>query len=384
MEESDQLTFENFEEEFLILQKNKKYKCWNCGSIDGTMYVSSNIYCCKCLPIQHRIKKPVQHKIKNPLRKLDSKYGLITEALTKEKLIDLYYKQNKSLQDIAKEYNCSRQTVKFLMERYGLQRRKRSKARVLAIKEGKFKNFEYYDINENFFSEWTPQMAWVLGLIFTDGCFIQEGGISICSIDYELLEKIRHHQNSTKPIKKISQSYDKTKHIFKYGFCRERMSEDLQKLGLIQRKSLNMQFPMVPEGYTRHFIRGCWDGDGTIYIDKNRKLNANYVSGAKEFMEQLVEKLHKHGIHRKRPYSESKREIERLRSIYSIGRYPLKIFIDSRSKSPSYSIKLNSRENMEKLFHYLYDGVDESMYLSRKYKVFLKGLQLGDVVSNNN
>jgi hypothetical protein len=89
MKESDQLTFENFEKEFLILQKNKKYKCWNCGSIDETMYVSSNIYCCKCFPIQHRIKKPVQHKIKNPLRKLDSEYGLITEALTKEKLIDL-------------------------------------------------------------------------------------------------------------------------------------------------------------------------------------------------------------------------------------------------------------------------------------------------------
>ncbi len=43
-------------------------------------------------------------------KKLGTKrYGLITNALTKDKLIDLYHHQNKSLQDIAKEYNCTRQ-----------------------------------------------------------------------------------------------------------------------------------------------------------------------------------------------------------------------------------------------------------------------------------
>ena len=42
----------------------------------------------------------------------------------------------------------------------------------------------------------------------------------------------------------------------------------------------------------------------------------------------------------------------------------------------AYYIKIQTRENVEKLFHLFYDGVDESMYLSRKYEVFVKGLKL--------
>ena len=57
-------------------------------------------------------------------KKLGTKRGLITDALTKDKLIDLYHHQNKSLEDIAKEYNCTRQMVKLLMEKYGLREEK--------------------------------------------------------------------------------------------------------------------------------------------------------------------------------------------------------------------------------------------------------------------
>ena len=322
----------------------------------------------------------------NPSNKeLGTKRGLVTNTLTKDKLIDLYHRRNKSLQDIAKEYNCTRQMVKLLMEKYGIYRRKRSEARLLAIKEGKFKNFEYDPINENFFSAWTPQMAWVLGLLFTDGYISQNMHtgtgvrVSISSMDFDLLEKIKRCLNSTRTIKKNIQSYDKSKYIYQFEFYRAKMFEDLIYLGLFQRKSLNMQFPEVPESYMRHFIRGCWDGDGSVYIDKDGKLNSSYVSGAKEFMEYLVETLYKAGIHRKKIVRSVRiKETERLRSIYPIGKYPLNIHIEKRSKSPSYSIKLNSRENMETMFYYFYAGVGDSMYLKRKYDVFVKGLNLAE------
>ncbi len=32
--------------------------------------------------------------------------------------------------------------------------------------------------------------------------------------------------------------------------------------------------------------------------------------------------------------------------------------------------------NLEKLFNYFYDGVDESMYLERKFKTFARGLSI--------
>ena len=57
--------------------------------------------------------------------------------LTKEKVKDLYHKQKKSLQDIAKEYGCTKQWIFLLMEKYGLKRRTRSKAVREAIKKTK-------------------------------------------------------------------------------------------------------------------------------------------------------------------------------------------------------------------------------------------------------
>ena len=62
------------------------------------------------------------------------------------------------------------------------------------------------------------------------------------------------------------------------------------------------------------------------------------------------------------------------------GRFPLTIHAEKRSNA--FYIKIHTRQNVEKLFHYFYDGVDESMYLSRKYNVFAKGLKLEEKEKN--
>lgn len=61
---------------------------------------------------------------------------------------------------------------------------------------------------------------------------------------------------------------------------------------------------------------------------------------------------------------------------YPMNQYPLKIHTDIRSKSPTYSIKINAQESLLTLFHYFYDGVDESIYLTRKHNVFAQALSM--------
>ena len=39
-------------------------------------------------------------------------------------------------------------------------------------------------------------------------------------------------------------------------------------------------------------------------------------------------------------------------------------------------------ENLEKLYHLFYDGVDESIYLTRKYNVLVEGLKVGQKVDS--
>jgi hypothetical protein len=309
--------------------------------------------------------------------------GEITISLTKETLNKLYFKQNKSLEDIAKEYGTSRQNVMKIMKRYGLVRRPRSRARYLAMDAGKFPKLMQYEINEKVFSIWSPQMAWALGLLLTDG-HIHGNNVKLASVDIDLLEKVKNILNLSKPIITSKQSYDKSKLIYYLAFSSKRMREDLNKLGLIEKKSLILVFPDVPEKYIRHFIRGCWDGDGSVYISKG-KINANFYSGSKAFIIRLVEELYKNGIFKKglsyRTEKSGKRVFlpvtlpvtDETITNYSDGRFPLRIHMKNVN---AYYIKLDSKENLKKLFHYFYDGVDESIYLSRKYEVFIKGLKL--------
>ncbi len=48
------------------------------------------------------------------------KKGELTRILTKEKLRELYLEQNKSLEDIAIEFGCSRAHISKIMKKHGL------------------------------------------------------------------------------------------------------------------------------------------------------------------------------------------------------------------------------------------------------------------------
>lgn len=293
--------------------------------------------------------------------------------LTKEELEDLYVRQRKSPEDICQQFGCSRQRIWQLLKEHGIEARTESSARLMAIEQGKFENFTHDPIDEQFFRTWTPQMAWVLGVIFTDGCMYENemgGRIAISSVDAEMLEEIRSHLSSTKEIKQLKQSYDKTKSILLFEFFREDMRKDLEYLGLTPRKSLTMKFPEVPKQFVRHFIRGCWDGDGSVFTE-NSKVRASYVCGSRLLVEAIVGHLLEADVGRVRPRTPDERTTKQRK-------FPLTIHEEHRSKNKSYLIRIANPDDCKRLFQYFYDGVDESMFLKRKYDRFVQGLSLTD------
>jgi len=98
----------------------------------------------------------------------------LRSRLSKEDLHRMYLVEKKSLEDIARLYGVSRVAIWKYCESEQLARRSRSESRLEAQKNGKVPQ-GYFDINEDFFSKWSPEMAYVLGLIATDGCISKSG-----------------------------------------------------------------------------------------------------------------------------------------------------------------------------------------------------------------
>jgi hypothetical protein len=308
-------------------------------------------------------------------------------------LSEEYEIKQRSLSDIAKENNCSRQFVYKKLLEYYIPLRNKQEARRLAYDRHKISysivdeageerivTHKGYKINDRFFKNWSKEMAYVVGIIYTDGNLYHDPvkkqyRISIFQKHRGLLDKVLQLMNCDY-ILRYRKQRGIAGSVYAIDLQQGGMLHDLLELGLTANKSLNMIFPNVPTQYMRHYIRGCWDGDGSVYITGGR-IDANYTTGSKIFIETLVQELYKIGIHkwgRGRSISD-KSEVERLWLCYPDGKFPLTIH--NKKGSNAFYIRLATKENVERLFHFLYDDVDESMYLKRKYDVFMKGLKLG-------
>ncbi|MEK6861891.1 MAG: LAGLIDADG family homing endonuclease [Nanoarchaeota archaeon] len=155
-----------------------------------------------------------------------------------------------------------------------------------------------YTLNHNYFETVdTPEKAYLLGLLYADGSVDKNSNqINLISNDIELLEFFRNQVDCNKEFYK-NPSHNNAKTFF---FSSERMKKDLIKLGCVPRKSLILKFPtenQVPPKLLHHFLRGEFDGDGSIYINnsKNQQVMV-YFCGAYDFCVGVDNQLKKLGI----------------------------------------------------------------------------------------
>ena len=141
---------------------------------------------------------------------------------------------------------------------------------------------------------------YILGLFMTDGCLTKNGKKDVMVIslkDSEMIVKIRDLVCPTKKVYKDGNNFQ----------VRWRNKKDvrvLNKLGIKQRKTLNMSFVNINRD-AWSFIRGVFDGDGSVYesrtydkkMDKYYKYKyISFTCGSKDFAEGLNEFLNNNGI----------------------------------------------------------------------------------------
>jgi intein-encoded DNA endonuclease-like protein len=149
-----------------------------------------------------------------------------------------------------------------------------------------------YLLNENFFNIETNEMSYILGLWYADGSIskthgvLREFNITLKESDKYLLEKIKNLMGTNIPLKKHTKRPAYALRIFSTVICKQ-----IQNLGGTERKSHNLKIPKISDMFFPSFLRGFFDGDGSIYYYKQRTFRGSITSGDLNFLKFLQIKI---------------------------------------------------------------------------------------------
>lgn len=207
-------------------------------------------------------------------------------------------------------------------------------------------DYKIYTINENFFENIDSEIkAYLLGFLYADGNINKNGyyiTIDLSEYDIEILELfIKHLEYNIRP--KIYERILKDRKYIKLVINSKKMCSDLIKLGCIPNKTFLLTFPNINDNLKSHFIRGYFDGDGTVTSCRQRcyvRIVSTYT-----FLEELYKSL-----------------------VRNCNIKQNKIGTFKNSKVCYLSI--SSKKDCESFYRYIYR--DATYFLKRKYNKFIQ------------
>lgn len=129
-------------------------------------------------------------------------------------------------------------------------------------------NSRRYKLDDTYFNEInTETKAYWLGLMYADGYLFGSNGvgISLNVRDRILIDSFRDALEATYPIHTYSgvTAYGHTEYS-RLHVVSDQLYNDLTAHGCVENKTLVLQPPLIDEDLYSHFIRGYFDGDGTV------------------------------------------------------------------------------------------------------------------------
>lgn len=166
------------------------------------------------------------------------------------------YELGVSQVDLEKRLRLTRKTIREILKNSDVKYRRANEA--VALARGNNINHHAFDNLED------EQVLYWIGLIYTDGHVNVEGKdnsieVSLHYQDRELLEKLKLFLNTSAPITKVKNS-----NCYRLRFFSERIVNILKDLGFTNNKSKTL-VPHEKLKHSRHFWRGCVDGDGSLF-----------------------------------------------------------------------------------------------------------------------
>jgi hypothetical protein len=213
-------------------------------------------------------------------------------------------------------------------------------------------------VNEEYFTKWGPNMAYLLGYILADGCIMKgvykgysdalKFGVQLK--DKDILEKIKKELSAEHSISIVRNAA----HL---SVTSQKLVDSLKRLGITYRKSLKETPADVPPKYLTDYIRGIIDGDGGISFDKRQYPTLRLCGSL-----ATVSFVRKYFWDKFRAFSKITKRI---------------------SNFPDYCLcDISYRSNTaKKIILHLYNGA--GMYLNRKYQLAMRCHNITIRVRNN-
>jgi hypothetical protein len=204
--------------------------------------------------------------------KIYSNSSLIIEKY-KNEILTLYIK-GETISNLAKKYNIHSCNIrKYLKTQLKLRNDQKTHAKKYIYNEN------YFDVID------TEDKAYFLGLLFADGHNSYENYVrlSLNIKDIDIIEKFIEKLNSNIPIKINLKNNMATINIYS-----KHMSDILRLQGMSSNKYFTFNFPNIPEHLNIHFIRGYFDGDGSIFCTKNKNHSLKYTFNITGNYETLI------------------------------------------------------------------------------------------------
>ena len=196
-------------------------------------------------------------------------------------------------------------------------------------------------INKNIFEVInTEEKAYWLGFLYADGYV----GLTDNRVELTLQLSDVNHIEKFKTFLNSDCKISTNSYRSRLSIKDEKIKKDLINLGCTPQKSLILKFPThdkVPKELIRHFIRGYFDGDGSLCVtEKTKSID---ILGTYDFLYQLC-----------------------LESNIATS----KIYVSKSKSNKVFRIVLGSRLDLYNFSKYIYD--DCNIYLDRKYEKFKK------------
>lgn len=246
-------------------------------------------------------------------------------------IINKYLNENYTLKQLGKEFNCSYPTIRNLLNKHKIKSR--------GNKQG-------YPRDEFYFNKIdTEEKAYWLGFLYADGCVHSNNyEISVNITDKEHIEKFKaaikaFNHNITEIQDKRFQN---AKTLYQFSIRDKQLHQDLIKWGCIPQKSLLInKIPNIPRDYVSHFLRGYFDGDGSLhYLRGTNNYRISFV-GTKDFLNDIQKELQTN------------------------------VSLQSNIAGKAYVLQIAGKRQIERILNYLYNNSKENNRLNRKYQKYL-------------